>query len=1188
MDARFTRSSGTEAFTGNELIIKGALEGGVNLITGYPGSPVADVFDVASSITPYLEERGIVAQIANNEALAAARLNGAQMADLRAMAVMKSVGFNVAADGLFTGTLAKYGSKGAGVIVVGDDPWNDSTQVPQDSRRLSDHLMIPVLEPATFQETKDYIRLAFELSTRSNLYVSVILSTNLADGGGLVQVAPNPQTRVSALKPENIDTSKIQTAHTIMLPSNTSIMEKEAYEIKFPALLLAAREMKVNTIIPGASGAKLGFVTAGLPYAYLVDALHDCGMDGRFPILKLGMPYPLDPEIVKQFAEGLDEIVVVENKRTFLERKVRDCLALALQNKQIPSLPAVWGKDFPAPLPGIPPERGMDPSLLLKYLGPFLEMRSLGTPQMAKELERIRRVETNRVRIPKRTPTFCSGCPHRDTTSIFLELAADLKNPDYMRREHQHAPVDLLFHGDAGCYSMLFLPPNKALMHNYSGMGLGGGTAAGIDPFVTNKSITFIGDGTFFHSGTSAVSDSIKNNHDILYVILDNKTTAMTGHQPHPGVSEDIMGHATFAQDLEQTLLGFTKHQGIPVLRVNPEKREDYRAALEDMIMMDGPKFIIADKECGITYHRRMRRARQKQEAQLGYLPVEERMGVSEDVCEYCLECTVKTGCPGLNVLETVHGPKITTDDSNCVNDGACARVKACPSFEKISIHRKVAPERPVLPDTSHLIAPKPFAFQDLWRVYVAGIGGMGIGASTAVLVRAAQKEGYFVQFCDKKGIAIRNGGVYSHVTFSKTDRVISPVIPYGKADLLIGIDLLEAVRGLDPSYNLQVASPEHTACVVNTAKNPTILGLMGVDDFKVSELEDILRRYTRPEEFWGADVSRISQKWLGNVIYDNILMLGVAFQRGLLPLSLESLQESFQESFAGAAREKNLQAFSLGRDLVVHLERYGVEPEQRLSEFLDEKENYLRSSHGRQASTRYRRRMDEAFVKIPMDEKGQLHLAQCFYELIHYEDLAFAEKYLDRILALRQKDLASRSYAATRMAIESLYRVLAIKDEVWVSHLLTSPEKYARDAKRYGIDPSRGDRIEYEHLNRPHFDVFGMKLEFDLRSKDWMLKLMRRGKFLRRILWSWHARERDFRDWFVSLMDQFHPQSETEYDNWLKVLALPQDVRGYREVRYPKMESAKTRAAELLTGQRTPAGERDGVDAARGNKKRG
>ena len=151
MDPRFTKDKGTEIYTGNELILKGGLEAGLNLLTGYPGSPVADVFEAATNAAPYLKQQGILAQLANNEALSAARLNGAQMAGLRAVTVMKSVGFHVAADALVAGSLAKKYHKGAGVIVIGDDPWSDTTQVPVDSRRLSDHLFIPVLEPSTFQ-----------------------------------------------------------------------------------------------------------------------------------------------------------------------------------------------------------------------------------------------------------------------------------------------------------------------------------------------------------------------------------------------------------------------------------------------------------------------------------------------------------------------------------------------------------------------------------------------------------------------------------------------------------------------------------------------------------------------------------------------------------------------------------------------------------------------------------------------------------------------------------------------------------------------------------------------------------------------------------------------------------------------------------------------------------------------------
>jgi len=265
MDPRFVKDKGVETYSGNELILKGGLEAGMALLTGYPGSPVADVFEAAANASPYLKEHGILAQIANNEALSAARLNGAQMAGLRAVAVMKSVGFHVAADALFSASLLKKDHKGAGVIVIGDDPWSDTTQVPVDSRRLSDHLFIPVLEPATFQEVKDWMKVAFELSEAADLFISYLLITYTAEGGGSVNVYPNqPPQGFSTLNKVTIDSSKIDVSHSIMLPPFTVPLEKEALEVKFPALLKAVRKQGIDQVFPAKKKAALLLSKPGL------------------------------------------------------------------------------------------------------------------------------------------------------------------------------------------------------------------------------------------------------------------------------------------------------------------------------------------------------------------------------------------------------------------------------------------------------------------------------------------------------------------------------------------------------------------------------------------------------------------------------------------------------------------------------------------------------------------------------------------------------------------------------------------------------------------------------------------------------------------------------------------------------------------------------------------------------------
>ena len=250
MDPRFLLEDGTGIFTGNELIVKGAIESRVSLITGYPGSPLAEVFDTLNNIGGLLTEHGVVAQIANNEALAAARLNGAQMEEIRAMAVMKSVGLHVAADALALGNMAGATTNAGALVVVGDDTWSEGTQVPADSRFLSQHLYMPVMEPATFQEIKDWVGVGFELSSASRLFITYLVTSNQADGGGSVTVSPNRfPRRLSARSRTRIDTSAISSDDRVIIPPVTTVKESQVVEERHPRLVAAARERGINAIL---------------------------------------------------------------------------------------------------------------------------------------------------------------------------------------------------------------------------------------------------------------------------------------------------------------------------------------------------------------------------------------------------------------------------------------------------------------------------------------------------------------------------------------------------------------------------------------------------------------------------------------------------------------------------------------------------------------------------------------------------------------------------------------------------------------------------------------------------------------------------------------------------------------------------------------------------------------------------
>jgi len=1182
VDPRFLKEEGTEVFLGNELLVKGLLEteGGTHLWTGYPGSPISGFFDCIEAIAEIPKQYGISAVLANNEAISAAMVNGSQMHGLRAMCVMKSVGLHVATDALAIGNLAGAHPDGGVVVVMGDDPWSDSTQVPADSRFLCKHIYIPILEPSTNQEMKDWVDLGFRLSRESELYIGFLVTTNQADGGGSVRVGRNHFPRVNTHNPIQLDTAKVDFEKNVLLPPRTWRRE-QGFPARYERLWAGARRHGVNRIIPGRIEGKspLGFITSALAYSYLEHALQQLGLTDTFPLLKLGITYPLDPDLIDSFADQVENIIVVEERRGFLEEQIVQLLARRAMTggKAIP----VYGKLFPGGREGLPSTRGFNSSILVELLAPLIiELAEpsvrLDRERIDAELKLLAKNQAIHVDIATRTPTFCPGCPHRDSASVLGEIKREFRNADYMRRTHRHEPVDLVFHGDTGCYTMLMFEPNKDLMHNYSGMGLGGATGLGIDPFITNKQVVFMGDSTFFHSGQIAISNSIKNGQDITYIILDNKTTAMTGQQTTPGLEYDMLGNETWTQKIEKIIGAMIEDKSVEVVRTNPAQRATYRSLLESTVLKNGVKVVVADKECGITFHRRRTSDERAEVREKGFLKTKRFINVNADACEHCLVCTRATGCPGLTFSETDFGRKVQTDLSWCVNDTACTKLDACPAFEEIIVIRSQKPLSR-LPDLEKEEIPIPVRrdFSHAWHGYFAGVGGMGIGVSTATLVRAGHREGYDVVFSDKNGLAIRNGGVYSHITFLKPGcNHVSPIIPYGKADLMLGIDILEAARGLDPKGNLRVGGPK-TRAIINRQKTPTINTLLGTDDFCVETLEEALRKNTDASAYFSADVSHVSERVFGTKLYANVIMLGIAFQRGELPLMLDSLEYGIQETMGSAATE-NWLAFKLGRK-IAHDALVAPAPiaaaEGNYHDVVAEKSARLKRTgrKGERLAQQYWQLVTGAREKLTLDARHESLLAQRIYDLIRYENLAYAEEYAERLLRVHAKDSAAHGYAATHAALWNLHRVMAIKDEVYVAYLLSSEEKYEQDRDRYNVRPELGDRMIHRHLNRPEFTFGRHTLRFKLKSRPWMLRIMRRAKFLRRFLPLWHVRERAFRSWYFDLADQFvAPVDSASYATWLKILRLPEEATGYREVRYPRMELAQKRAEEMLSSVRS------------------
>ncbi len=375
---RFTADGGIVVYDGNELLIKGALEAGVALITGYPGSPVANVFDVIEAQQELFRAHGIKGVIANNENQSASILHGAMsVPGVRAMTVFKSVGAYVALDGLAicNYTIPETGS--AAICIAGDDPALSSTQVGADSRYTFSSAKIPVLEPATNQEIKDWISIAFDLGERAQLLVGSIITTNQADGGGTVAAHPNRYPAVNMNERTVVDTAAIRLRERVSVPPNSAWLEKDIIDRRMPRFMAELRAAHLNIIEPG-DDRRLGFIASGNAWNYLQHALMELDLAGRFPMLKLGCTWPVDPEILLRFSDSTDTLIVIEEKRGFIETQVKEILRDTEQDRRMHDgdggrIVPVWGKRFPGTLGGIPEDGGLTPSILIDRVGRLVQ-----------------------------------------------------------------------------------------------------------------------------------------------------------------------------------------------------------------------------------------------------------------------------------------------------------------------------------------------------------------------------------------------------------------------------------------------------------------------------------------------------------------------------------------------------------------------------------------------------------------------------------------------------------------------------------------------------------------------------------------------------------------------------------------------------------------------------------------------
>jgi indolepyruvate ferredoxin oxidoreductase len=1137
-----------EVLNGNELLVQGGLEAGFSLYTGYPGSPLADFFNVLDGMKNDLKSQGIRVVIANSEANAAAMASGAKMAGQNCLVAMKSMGLHVAADALSVGNFANPGTslknletgeleKSGVVVVVGDDPWSISTSTPADSRYLFKHLHIPFLEPATPQELKDWMKVALQISRESSVYQGVLLTTFMAEGGGLVEISPSNNSKTI---PKALDTTTFDLSENVMVPPNSFLADKKMIEIRFPKVLKTLNDLDLDQVW-GSPSAKIGVISAGGVFETLKHFFEQENLLASCSLYKLASSYPLTSKKLLPFLKSLETLIVVEEKRGFLEDEL-----MSFINQHRLSL-TIWGKKFPQNQLGFPAFGGLSYEIIAKKLKEVLSQidgkiaSQISDPLVSKSFN-----------IPARLPTFCPGCPHRETLSLMKELRQTLKEKN----------INLLSHGDVGCYSLAFLSPFKE-MHDLSAMGQGGALATGSDLFATNPSIVLMGDSTFFHSGLTSISNSVQSAHNITYIILDNDNTAMTGHQMTPRTGVSVEGLIRPKQDI----LNVVKSLGVTsVIEVNPSDRHFYRHLLEKTVMSTGTKVIVSNKECALTMF-----ARKKKQDQVAFANNETQTKIvyqiNTDVCEDCRVCVEATGCPGLSQTFDAYGPKIFIDQQICVNDSYCTKIEACPSFEQITIKDY----HPTLYQTflktsaaeiNHRSLPLPNYKRTLntvkegtdFQVVVIGVGGSGVTTISRVLAAAAanqsQEFDLDFKFVDQKGLAQRNGSVISHLSFFKKGKSHAAINAEKSCQLILSPDLLEAARAIKYLANLGM---------VYCDKNFQIPLSVLLEDEKVSdpltaadlwrELKQSLQNQIAAEEF-----KKISFDRYGKSVYSLMLLLGYVFQAGELPFSLEHMLQALRDSVPSYEWETNSQAFFAGRELYQSLliSHEGI-PNQLVEKTISTQyqlfcDSLKDSCAVYENSQQLIKKFDQALkqwqsidLEKTVDQNFQM---QYLHDLLIYDR---GEK-LPEIFVHLKKLYLNYHHEVLKKAVRVLIKTYWIKDEVMVSHLMISPLKRTRDQMNF---KKLGRNFKVKHINRPQFIVGPFTWEFNIHPPMILIKLMRHARFLRKILTLWHKKEKlintNIRE--KILTEGIHKLSE-------KDVRKLDSVKGYRQVRYQSAEA--------------------------------
>lgn len=1151
--------SGTQALVRLPLLQKERdLLTGLNtagFISGYRGSPLGSLDMALWKAKKHLADSDVVFQPGINEDLAATSVWGTQQLNLFpgatrdgvfAMWYGKGPGVDRSMDVLKHANSAGSAKHGGVLVLAGDDHAAKSSSVAHQSEHVLLSAGIPVLYPSNVQEYLDYGLHGWAMSRYTGLWVAMKCVTDIVESTASVEIDPD---RVRPIIPS--DFAMPADGLGIRWPDAPLEQEARLLDHKLYAALAYVRANNLNRIVIDSERARFGIMAAGKAYLDVRQALIDLGLDEDtcrqlgIRLLKVGCVWPLDAQHARTFATGLEEILVVEEKRQILEYALKE----ELYNWREDVRPKIYGKFDERDNQGgewalpqgewlLPAHYELSPALIAKAIAKRLQKFDLPEQIRNRVTARISLVEAKereaaRPRLSvERKPWFCSGCPHNTSTRV---------------PEGSRAMAGI------GCHYMAMWMDRST--QTFSQMG-GEGTAWIGQMHFTREKHVFVnlGDGTYFHSGLLAIRAAVAANANVTYKILYNDAVAMTGGQPVDGtLSVPQIAHQVHSEGVKRIVIVTDEPKKYHARLVLPQgvdvhhrdQLDTVQRALRDI---PGTTVLIYDQTCATEKRRRRKRG--------SYPDPARRAFINDAVCEGCGDCSVQSNCLSVEPLDTPLGTKRKINQSSCNKDFSCVK-GFCPSFV---VAEGAQPRKPQVlrgggtdkPDFDALPLPSLPALEKPYGILIAGVGGTGVVTVGALLGMAAHIERKGVIVLDMAGLAQKGGAVLSHVQVAATpDALHATRIAMGEARLVIGCDAIVSAS----SEVLSRTRSGVTFATINSGATPTADFVKNPKwTYPAVQIEAELRN-SIGDGCTCIDANALALSILGDTIYSNPLLLGFSWQKGWLPLELSSLLRAIELN--GVSVEKNQQAFNWGRYVAHHGDAVAMDLTKRP--------------------------VTQQAVVMRMPESLDKLIATRESLLTTYQNEAYALTYrrvVDRI-RLRESELAADTkLPLTRAVAINLAKLMAYKDEYEVARLYAEPAYREKLREQFEGEPGRDYKLSF-YLAPPLLTRRDERGHLTKRRfGPWVLpifRLLARMKWLRGTALDVFGKtaerrgERQLIVDYIALVDELCATLDAgRLPLALELAGLADEIRGFGHVKERNIVAAAQKRERLLHAYRT------------------